>query len=288
MPIRMDNSRILLTGAGSGIGRSLALQLAKKGAILALVGRNEAKLADLAMNIRAAGGKAFPLVFDVSRSSGQNRLFLDVMQSLGGLDILINNAGISGFGEFSRQRPEEIERLVETNITGPLLLTRAVLPHFIQRGSGTIVNIGSTVGAVGFGHFSAYSATKFALRGFSEALRRELDHPGINVTYVAPRATRTSLNPEAVVQLNERMGVTMDEADVVARAIVRAIEQGKRESYIGWSEKLLVKLNGMFPRLVDAALKKNNQVARDLASIPAKAWKSGNVRYYTDFLKNAK
>jgi short-subunit dehydrogenase len=288
MPTAIRNSRILLTGAGSGIGRSLALQLAKQGAVLGLVGRNEARLNDLAMHIRAEGGRAFPIVFDIAMPSGQNRLFLDAMQCLGGLDILINNAGISGFCEFSHQGAEEIERMVDTNITGPILLTRAVLPHFIQKNTGRIVNIGSTFGAVGFGHFSVYSATKFALRGFSEALRRELDHTDIGVTYVAPRATRTSLNSDAVVQFNKKTGVAMDEADDVARAIVRAIGTGRRDCHIGWPEKFLVRLNAVFPRLTDAALRKSNRIARELACIPARAWKSGNVRQYSDFLKNVK
>lgn len=288
MSPQLENSRILLTGAGSGIGRSLALQLAKKGATLALVGRTEAKLVDLAMNIRAEGGRAFPIVFDLTSPYGHSGLFLDMMQSLGGLDILINNAGISGFCEFSNQSPEQIERLIATNLTGPVLLTRTVLPYFLKKGCGRIVNIGSTFGTVGFGHFSVYSATKFALRGFSEALRRELDHTDIKVTYVAPRATKTTLNSDAVIQLNERTGTAMDDAIDVADAIVRAIEQDKRDCHLGWPEKSLAKLNNLFPRLVDAALEKNNRIARDLASIPAKAWKSGNVRYYADFLKNVK
>ncbi|HQT27605.1 MAG TPA: SDR family NAD(P)-dependent oxidoreductase, partial [Burkholderiales bacterium] len=99
--------RILLTGAGSGIGRSLALRLARKGAMLALVGRNEGKLVDLAMAIRAEGGAAHPFVFDLSMPSGYDNLVKDVMRHVGEIDILINNAGISGFCEFSGQGREE-------------------------------------------------------------------------------------------------------------------------------------------------------------------------------------
>lgn len=288
MSTDLEGCRVLLTGAGSGIGRSLALRLARKGAMLALVGRNEGRLADLAMAIRAEGGSAYPFVFDLALPSGQESLVSDVMAHLGGIDVLVNNAGISGFCEFSRQEPEEIESLVGTNISGPVLLTRAVLPHFMGKNSGRIVNVGSTFGSVGFGHFSVYSATKFALRGFSEALRRELDHTGIGITYVAPRATRTSLNSDAVIQLNERTGVFMDEADEVARIIVLAMTGRWRDHYIGWPERILVGLNGLFPGLVDIVLRKSNRIARDLASMPAKAWKSGNVRYYADFRKKAK
>lgn len=285
MDSSLQKSRVLLTGAGSGIGRSLAFQLARKGATVALVGRNERRLVDLAMAIRAEGGSAFPFAFDLSRPSGHGRLVMDVLQHLGGIDMIINNAGISGFCDFSNQKPEEISRILDTNIAGPLLLTRAVLPHFIMRGRGRIVNVGSAFGSFGFGHFSVYSATKFALRGFSEALRRELDHTGIRVIHVAPRATRTSLNSDAVLQFNERTGVTMDEAEDAAMKILQAVEKGRSDCRIGWQEKCLAGLNALFPRLVDAALRKSNRIARGYASAPSRQWKAGNVRYYADFQK---
>lgn len=260
----LQDSRILLTGAGSGIGRSLALQLALKGANLALVGRNMAKLEALADEIGKKGGQARAFQFDISASFGQEDLVQTVVQSLGGLDILINNAGISDFCDFSRQESDAIERLVRTNITGPILLARAVLPHFLHGNSGKIVNVGSTFGTIGFGYFSVYSTTKFAMRGFSEALRRELDHTAIGITYVAPRATKTSLNEDAVVELNRRTGIAMDEPDDVAGKIIRAIEMGEKDCYIGWPEKFFARLNAMFPGLVDAALKKNDRIARGL------------------------
>lgn len=262
--MELQGSRILLTGAGSGIGRSLALKLARKGASLALVGRNEARLQALVSEIRANGGRAYPVVFDISRPEGQEEVVDEVIRNLGGMDILVNNAGVMSFCEFSSQSPEDMERLVRTNITGPMLLTRAVLPHLLSRNSGKIVNVGSTFGTIGFGHFTVYSATKFAMRGFSEALRRELDHTRIGVAYVAPRATKTALNTDNVVELNRETGIAMDEPEAVAAEIVTAIEQDARECYIGWPEKFFARLNGLFPRLVDNALKKNNRIARGL------------------------
>ncbi len=262
--MELQGSRILLTGAGSGIGRSLALKLAGKGASLALVGRNEARLQALAGEIRANGGKSHPVVFDISRADGQEEVVDEVVRNLGGIDILVNNAGVMSFCEFSSQNPQDVERLVKTNVTGPMLLTRAVLPRLLSRNSGKIVNVGSTFGAIGFGHFSVYSATKFAMRGFSEALRRELDHTRIGVTYVAPRATKTSLNTDAVVALNLETGIAMDEPEDVAAAIVAAIEKDVRECHIGWPEKFFARLNGLFPHLVDNALRRNNGIARGL------------------------
>ncbi len=265
--MELRGSRILLTGAGSGIGRHLALQLCKRGANLALVGRNEAKLQAAADDIEKNGGRAHPFVFDIARDEGQAGLVDQVMERLGGIDMLVNNAGVMSFCEFSSQDPVDVERLVKTNITGPMLLTQAVLPHLLRQNSGKIVNVGSTFGTIGFGHFSVYCATKFAMRGFSESLRRELDHTRIGVTYVAPRATRTSLNADAVVELNLKTGIAMDEPEDVAAIIVSAIERDAKDCYIGWPEKFFVRLNSLLPRLVDNALKNNNRIARGLLNL---------------------
>ena len=258
--MNLQDSRILLTGAGSGIGRCLALQLASRGAKLALVGRNRAKLNEVANETR--GSHVF--IFDLSSPSGQEQLVSGIVESLGDIDMLINNAGVMEFCDFSRQDAGSIDRLIRTNLTGPLLLTHAVLPFLLRKNSGKIVNVGSTFGSIGFGHFAVYSATKFALRGFSESLRRELDHTRIGVLYAAPRATKTALNEEAVVELNRRTGIMMDEPEYAAREIVSAIETDASECYIGWPEKAYARLNAVFPRVVDKALEKNNKIAREL------------------------
>lgn len=263
--MNLSESRIILTGAAGGIGSQLAAQLSRKGAKLVLVEINEAKLNSLAMEIREQGGVAVPILLDPSNPSGQETVVEAAIQAFGGIDILINNAGVLSFCEFANQPQDEIERMIQANIAGPILLTRAVLPHFIRKNSGKIVNVGSTFGSIGFGCFSVYSATKFALRGFSEALRRELDHTKIGVCYVAPRATRTPLNTSAVIQLNEKTGVAMDNPGDVATLIIEAIEQDRKDCYIGWPEKFFARLNGLLPRIVDSALRKNNAVARELA-----------------------
>ncbi|HET9701210.1 MAG TPA: SDR family NAD(P)-dependent oxidoreductase, partial [Burkholderiales bacterium] len=185
---------------------------------------------------------------------------------LGALDILVNNAGMVGFGGFAAQSPDQIDTLVRTNLTGPLLLTRAALPGMLARGRGQIVNVGSTFGAIAFAHFAAYSATKFALRGFSEALRRELEDTGVGVTYVSPRATRTAANPDAVYRLTEQAGNAVDTPEAIAPLIADAIERGRRALQIGAPESLFTRLNALFPRLVDAALRKQNRAAREVLS----------------------
>ncbi len=262
--MNLQGSRVLLTGAGSGIGRCLALALGAREARLVLVGRNAERLTEVAREIVRAGGYAHALPHDLSAPNGHDELVRLVKIRIGGIDLLINNAGVSSFGEFSRESPGDINNLIDTNITAPLLLTRAVLPAMLESGNGRIVNVGSILGSIGFPHFAAYSASKFALRGFSEALRRELAGSGIGVTYVAPRTTRTSLNSDAIYELSSASGAAIDDPATVAAIIIDAITADRDEVYIGWPEKLAVRLNALLPGLVSAAIGKQLAAARQL------------------------
>lgn len=260
--MKLDACRTLLTGAGSGIGRSLALKLAKRGARLVLVGRNLQRLTETARDAAQCGGSSAAVVFDLAAAEGHERVISEAVSLLGGLDLLINNAGVSGFREFAAETPDGIRRLIDTNLTAPLLLSRAALPVMLDSGRGRIVNVGSILGSIGLPHFAAYSASKFALRGFSQALRRELADTGIKVTYVAPHTTRTALNPDALYRMSEATGTATDSPDAVAAAIVAAIEGDLDEAYLGWPEKLFVRINALLPRLVDGALRKQTRIAR--------------------------
>ncbi|MBS1217947.1 MAG: short-chain dehydrogenase [Proteobacteria bacterium] len=262
--MNLEGCRTLLTGAGSGIGRCLALALGARGAKLVLVGRNATRLTEVAREIVRAGGYALAVAHDLSAPAGHDQLVLSATNRLGGIDLLINNAGIAGFGEFAAEDPAGIDNLINTNITAPLLLTRAVLPAMLESGTGRIVNVGSILGSIGFPHFAAYSASKFALRGFSEALRRELAGSGIGVTYVAPRTTRTTLNSDTLYELSAASGAAVDDPATVAAIIVEAIAADRDEIYIGWPEKLAVRLNALLPRLISLAIGKQVAAARQL------------------------
>lgn len=260
--MKLAGCRTLLTGAGSGIGRSLALALAGRGARLVLVGRDPGRLDATVRTVTANGGEAAAIVHDLGDPGGHDRLADAAVARLGGIDLLVNNAGVSAFGEFAAESPSAIEELVSTNVTAPMLLTRAVLPGMLAAGHGHIANVGSILGSIGFPHFAAYSASKFALRGFSEALRRELDGSGIGVTYAAPRTTRTAINPELLYELSAAAGSAIDDPDAVAALIVEAIAAGRDELYIGWPEKLAVRLNALLPRLIGRAIAKQAAAAR--------------------------
>lgn len=262
--MKLSGCRTLLTGAGSGIGRCLALELCARGARLALVGRDETRLTAVAREIVGTGGYAFALPHDLSKTDSHDALVQAVSTRLGSIDLLVNNAGVSGFGEFAREKAAALDTLISTNITAPLQLTRAVLPAMLESGKGRIVNVGSILGAIGFPHFAAYSASKFALRGFSEALRRELAESGVGVTYVAPRTTRTALNSDDLYRLSDASGTAIDDPAKVAAIIIDAISRDRDEVHIGGPEKLAVHLNALLPRLVSLAIGKQVAAARQL------------------------
>jgi short-subunit dehydrogenase len=139
-------------------------------------------------------------------------------------------------------------------VFAPMHLCRALLPRLQRQPCAHIVNIGSVFGAIGYPGQVAYSASKFALRGFSESLRRELGDSTVRVHYLAPRATRTGFNCAAVDELNAQLAVATDPPERVAAAVGRMIETDRPEAVIGWPEKLFVRINGLLPRLVDHSL----------------------------------
>lgn len=259
--MKLAGSRILLTGASGGIGRCLALELSQRGAHLALLARDARRLAAVADEARDNGGSAILVPFDLVRRNGHAELARETIAALGGLDVLINNAGVSSFSGYAAEDPEAINRLIDINVNAPLLLTRAALPHFLRQAAGHIVNIGSIFGSIAFPHFAAYSASKFALRGFSEALRRELHGTGVRVTYIAPRTTATDMNSPAASAFMAETGATVDTPQAVARLIADAIERDRKEVFVGAPENVFLRLNGLAPRVVDRALAKQNRIA---------------------------
>ena len=172
----------------------------------------------------------------------------------GGIDILINLAGVMDFVRFDEQDPGMIQRLIQVNVEAPLQMSRCVLPQMVERRHGRIVNIGSMFGSIGFPCFSAYSASKFALRGFSQALRRELIGSGVGVTYVSPRAVRTPFNPPAVHRMAGLGMMHMDDPQWVVEKIVHAIEKEKDEAYLGFPESLFARVNAVLPGVVGRAI----------------------------------
>lgn len=263
--MKIEGARVLLTGAAGGIGSALAEQLLQRGATLALIGRNEAAMKSLIDNLGDSGGSFHASNTDLLDPAARKQSIVEARDLMGGVDILINCAGQSSFRPFPDEDPQALENIIQLNLLTPMLLVRQLLPEMIERGNGRIVNIGSTFGSIGFGWFTAYSASKFGLRGFSEALRRELDGTGVGVTYVAPRAVKTDLNSGAVYRMAEATGMNMDEPAWVAAKIVAAIAADVKDVYLGFPEKYFARLNSFLPRLVDAGLRKQNHLIERFA-----------------------
>lgn len=262
--MQLKNARIVLTGGSGGIGSVVAKALAAKGGRVVVAGRRAEPLVALQKEIFAAGSECHHVVVDLATHAGRQSLVARANGLLGGIDMLVNNAGVSSYALFSEESPEAIEQLYQINLIAPVALTRLVLPQMIAQGHGHIVNVGSIFGSIGFACFVNYSSSKFAIRGFSEALRRELEQDGIIVTYVAPRAVRTALNSPAAYRMAEAVKMRMDDPAVVATQIVAAIEQERMDAYLGWPEKLFVRINGLLPRLVDGALRAQNRIMRGI------------------------
>jgi short-subunit dehydrogenase len=260
--MKLHGARILLTGASRGIGRELALRLAGRGARLVLVGRDPSAVASVCNDVFALGGRADSIAFDLAAATGHAQVVERARVVLGGIDLLVNNAGVSSFEALERQSAETIARIAATNLVAPMLLARAALPHLAA--GARIVNVGSMFGSIGFPHCAAYSATKFGLRGFSEALRREVAARGIGVTYVAPRAARTEANSAALYRFAARTGMAMDAPADVAEGIIDAIERGQAERFFGGPEPFFARLNALLPRLVDRALGKQARIGREV------------------------
>ena len=263
--MKISGQRILVTGAAGGIGSELVLALAEQGAELALADRDANRLDHLKRAAYGHGGEVRTLTCDLAAPGAPQALAEQATAAMGGVDVLVNCAGIAHFGLFDEQLPERMEALWRVNVLVPMQLARALLPQMTARGHGRIVNVGSIFGSIGFAYFTTYSASKFAMRGFSEALRRELDGTGVGVTYVAPRYTQTPLNDGAVSRMAQAVGMNSDAPSVVARHVVRAIEKDRKDYYIGWPECLFVRVNALLPRLVDGALRKQNHQARPFA-----------------------
>ncbi|KXS36747.1 MAG: short chain dehydrogenase [Halomonadaceae bacterium T82-2] len=243
--------RILLTGATGGIGRALAETLRDAGAYLLLVGRNTGVLEAMAAQ---APERSDWFAADLGRAEERQALVGFAREQ--GIDTLINAAGVNHFGLFTHQPPESVETLIALNVTATLLLTQALLPVLHAADEAWIVNLGSTFGAIGYPGYASYCASKAALRGFSQALRRELADTAIHVHYIAPRATRTAMNDPAVDAMNAELGNAVDAPEAVARAVLESVERGATDRHLGWPERLFVPLNALLPGVVDRALRR--------------------------------
>jgi NAD(P)-dependent dehydrogenase (short-subunit alcohol dehydrogenase family) len=250
--MQLEGKRALITGAGSGIGRALAIEAAKRGVTVALCGRRADALSETLTKMAPNSGH-LRLRGDITVPAVRRGLRDYLWRRWGGLDLLVNNAGVVAVGPLAHMGDAELERLIATNVVAPLALTREMLPLLRRAAPSRIVNVGSIFGDIAYPLFATYSASKFALRGLSIALRREFKPFGIGVTYVAPRATKTGA-AQAYGPLFEPLQMRMDEPAVVADQIWRAVAKDADSVYAKGPERLFVFVQRLFPTLVDRTI----------------------------------
>jgi len=256
-PLDLTSRRVLLTGAGSGIGRRLALELATRGAQLVLVGRHEQPLTETATMVGVRGGSAHVLTADLTTPGAPERVVGSAVRLLGGLDVLINNAGNVRAGRLDEVDTADILAMIALNLTAPILLTKAALPHLraaaTAHGGAAVLGISSGIALVGLPFYATYAATKAGLALFDEALRRELIGTGVRVATAYPGATDTAMM--ATSQAGQDLGFGRRPVEEVAAEIVAGLEAGDAEINTSLRERRgMQDLNATAPLDVDAAL----------------------------------
>ena len=205
----LKNKNALITGAGKGIGKAIAIALAKEGVNVILVSRTQADVDQLADETTNLGVKSLALSADVSDINSINKAVEKALAEFKHIDILINSAGIASFGKFLELEPAAFEKIIQVNLMGTYYATRAVIPNMIERQTGDIINISSTAGLNGNALTSAYSASKFAVLGLTDSLMQEMRKHNIRVTALTPSTVATDMakdlnltdgNPEKVMQ----------------------------------------------------------------------------------------
>lgn len=252
----LSGRRVLITGASSGIGQSLAEQTADLGARVLLVARSADTLETLARKLRAAGRDVIAAPADITVAADRQRL-MDIAQAeFGGLDVLINNAGVASFGHFAGSTEAILRQVMETNFFAPSELMRCALPLLRAGTQPAIVNVASMCGRRGLPAWPEYSASKFALCGLTEALRAEMARFDIDVLLILPGLTNTGLGQhllrnEGKMAIDYSQGMT---PAYVARAILDAVQSNRPETVLGREARWMLRINRFFPGLVNRLL----------------------------------
>ena len=258
--MKPNEARVLLTGAAGGIGSAAAHALLRAGASVLLVGRNAEKLYDLAESLKKLHAPAAPVEWhtcDLTSSGGTSDLA--AVATAWNCNVVVHNAGIGAFGHFDQTDPGAIRRVIETNLLAPMLLTHALLPHLMGLPEARVICVGSVLGRLGLPGYAAYGASKFGLRGFAEALRRELGNTPVKVQYLGPRSTKTPFNGADAEAFNRATGTASDPPELVAQALLDMLQSGEAERFLGFPEKLAVRINGLAPTLLDGSFAKHRE-----------------------------
>jgi short-subunit dehydrogenase len=269
MAIDLKNKVVLITGASSGFGEDAARLFAKEGCKVVLAARRLDRLQALAAEIQNQGGEALAIPVDVSEPAEIDVMVQTALDLYERIDILFNNAGYGSVDWFENLKPERhIETLIQVNLTGTMLVTRAVLPHMLARRQGHIINMISVAGLIASPLFTTYSASKFGLRAFTDALRREVSPLGIRVSgiYPGPASTEFGKKLERTRSREKvkKLRYPHLTSTYVATRVVEVAKHPTRRLIIPWWYRILITFDTLFPSVVDWVLyfysKKNHNL----------------------------
>ena len=256
----MENSLhgkvVLITGASSGFGEDTARLFAKEGCRVVLAARRMERLQSIAAEIQGAGGEALVIPVDVNQHADIERMVQTALSHYGRIDILFNNAGFGSVDWFENNKPEQhIETLVRVYLTGTMLVTRAVLPGMLKRRDGHIINMSSVAGLIASPLITTYAASKYGVRAFTDALRREVSPFGIKVSGVYPGPATTEFGKQIErTKARERINRSIDihmTSNYVARRIVAIAKRPQRSLVIPWWFRVITTFDTLFPVAVD-------------------------------------
>lgn len=226
----LKNKNALITGAGKGIGKAVAIALAKEGVNVILMARTQSDLDEVAKEVNALGVKSLTLIADVADINSVNTAVKRALGEFKTIDILVNNAGVAAFGKFLELEPVAWENIIKVNLMGTYYVTRAVLPNMIERQTGDIINISSTAGLAGNALTSAYSASKFAVLGLTDSLMQEVRKHNIRVTALTPSTVATNMakelnltdgNPDKVMQAEDMAELIIAQLKLNRRVFIK-------------------------------------------------------------------
>ncbi len=249
----LKGKRAIVTGASSGIGRAIAADLVKAGVRVVLASRGADKLNEVADALRAAGGDVLAVPTDVTKPDDRSRLIETTVSAFGGLDLLVNNAGVGSWGHFADSTEPICRTVLEVNFFAPVELTRLAMPHLTRGNQPALVNVTSMCGRKGMPAWPEYSASKFALVGISEAWRAEFQRYGVDVLTIVPGLTNSGfeknwLRNDGKADLRFDLGMT---PEYLAAKITDAIRKNRTETVLGTEAKRLLRFNRYFPRLTN-------------------------------------